>query len=160
MVLIMIPAGLAMAQELPKPLEDRLYILHKGLGPLVLVVVALRLAWRAFHPAPPLPVDIPAPQRLAAQVVHAGLYAALLVMGVSGYVFVDAGDFPLEVLRSLGIPPLIPKNEALSKAAEAVHRTTAFVLIGLIAMHVSAAAYHGLVRRDGVVSRMWPPVAR
>jgi cytochrome b561 len=160
LVLIMIPVGLAMAQELPKPLEDRLYILHKGLGPLVLLVVAARLAWRVFHPAPPLPTDIPPVQRLAASVVHAALYAALLVQGISGYIFVDAGDFPLEVWQSLGVPPLIPKNEALSKAAEGVHRTTAFVLIVLIAMHVSAAAYHGLVRRDGVVARMWPPVAR
>ena len=31
------------------------------------------------------------------------------------------------------------------------------VLVILIAMHVGAAAYHGLVRRDGVFSRMWPP---
>ena len=39
-----------------------------------------------------------------------------------------------------------------------MHVTCAFVLIALIAMHVGAAAFHGLVKRDGVVSRMWPPV--
>ena len=38
-------------------------------------------------------------------------------MGVSGYVFVDAGDFPTEALRALGVPPFIAKNEPLSKAA-------------------------------------------
>ena len=60
LVLVMIPVGLAMAQEPPQPWQDRLYVLHKGLGPLVLVVVLLRLAWRAFHPAPPLPAVGPA----------------------------------------------------------------------------------------------------
>ena len=39
-----------------------------------------------------------------------------------------------------------------------MHVTCAFVLIALIAMHVGAAAFHGLVQRDGVVARMWPPV--
>ena len=159
LVLVMIPVGLAMAQDLPKPWGDRLFVLHKGLGPLVLVVVLLRLGWRALNPPPPLPSDLPRAQRLAASAVHAGLYAALIAMGVSGYVFVDAGDYPLEALRALGIPPLIPKNERLSHAAEAVHVTTAFLLIALIAMHVGAAAFHGLVRRDGIVARMWPPVA-
>ena len=159
LVLVMIPVGLAMAQEPPQPWQDRLYVLHKGLGPLVLVVVLARLAWRAFHPAPPLPASVPPAQRLAASLVHAGLYALLIVMPVSGYIFVDAGDYPLEVLRSLGIPPLIPKNQPLSDAAARVHVTCAFMLIALIAMHVGAAAFHGLVKRDGVVSRMWPPVA-
>lgn len=160
LVLVMIPVGLVMAQEPPQPWQDRLYILHKGLGPFVLLVVLLRLAWRLSHQAPPLPASVPALQARAAAAVHAGLYAALLVMGISGYVFVDAGDYPIEALRALGVEPFIAKNVPLSKAAQAVHVTCAFVLIALIAMHVGAAAFHGLVRRDGVVSRMWPPVAR
>lgn len=156
----MIPVGLAMAQEPPQPWGNRLYVLHKGLGPLLFLVVLLRIGWRAFHPAPPLPPSVGPAQRLAASVVHAGLYAALLVMAVSGYVFVDAGDYPVEALQALGIPPFIPKNEALSGAAEAVHRTCAFLLIGLVALHLGAAVLHGAVRRDGVVARMWPPLAR
>jgi cytochrome b561 len=159
LVLIMIPVGLVMVQEPAQPWQDRLYVLHKGLGPLVLLVVLTRLGWRAFHPAPPLPASVPPLQQFAAGTVHAALYTALIVMGISGYVFVDAGDFPTEALRALGIPPVIPKNEPLSKAAQSVHITCAFVLIALIAMHVGAAAFHGLVRRDGVVSRMWPPSA-
>jgi cytochrome b561 len=158
LVLVMIPVGLVMAQEPPQPWGDRLFILHKGLGPVVLVVVLARLAWRAFHPAPPLPPSVPPLQRSAAHLVHAALYAVLVAMPVSGYVFVDAGDYPIEALQALGIPPFIPKNPALSKAAETVHVTLAFVLIALIAAHVGAAALHGLVRRDGVVARMWPPL--
>jgi cytochrome b561 len=159
LVLVMIPAGLVMIQEIPRPLQDKLFILHKGLGPLVLVVVLLRLAWRAGHPAPPLPADIPAVQRRAARLVHAGLYLFLIVQAVSGYVRVTTGGFPIEALRAIGIPPLLPKAEGVAKVAETVHAVSATVLIVLIAMHLSAAAYHGLVRRDGVVSRMWPPIA-
>jgi cytochrome b561 len=158
MVAVMIPVGLVMVQEVPRPLQDALFILHKGLGPVVFVVVLARLAWRATHRPPPLPADLPAAQRTAAFVVHAGLYTLLLVMPISGYVRVTTGGFPLEALDALGIPPLFGKDEAVAKIASRIHRTALFVLLALIAMHISAAAYHGLVRRDGVVSRMWPPI--
>jgi cytochrome b561 len=157
LVLVMIPVGLTMIQDIPKPMQDRLYILHKGLGPVVLLVVVLRLIWRGFNPPPPLPADMPPVQKLAAQTVHAGLYVFLLVQAISGYVFVTTGGFPIEFLQALGIPPLFGKNEAVSKVAETIHTTAIFGLLLLIAMHVGAAAYHGIVRRDGVVSRMWPP---
>lgn len=157
LVLVMIPVGLVMIQEIPRPVQDRLFVVHKGLGPVVLVVVLLRLAWRAVHPAPPLPPDLPALQRRAAATVHALLYVALLVMATSGYVRVTTGGFPIEALRALGISPLLPKNEAVAAVAERVHATAAACLIGLIVVHVGAAAWHGLVRRDGIVARMWPP---
>jgi cytochrome b561 len=57
----------------------------------------------------------------------------------------------------LGVPPLFSKDEGIANIAKAIHATAKFGLIALIAMHVAAAAYHGLVRRDGVFSRMWPP---
>lgn len=157
LVLVMIPVGILMVQEIPRAVQDPLFVLHKSLGPVVLLVVLIRLAWRAFHPAPPMPLDMPAAQRFAAHAVHVGLYLLLVVMAVSGYVRVTTGGFPIEGLETLGIPPLLSKNEAVSKVAEAVHGTAIFLLLALIAMHVGAAAYHGLVRRDGIVSRMWPP---
>lgn len=160
LVLVMIPVGLIMTQELPRELQDRLFIVHKGLGPIVLLVVLLRLGWRLMYPPPPLPADLPPMQRLAAGVTHWGLYVLLLVMGVSGYVRVTAGGFPLELLNALGIPPLLPKMEGVAAVAKAVHATAKSLLILLIAVHVSAAAYHALVRRDGVFLRMWPPFSR
>ena len=157
MVAVMIPVGLVMTQEIPRSVQDPLFILHKGLGPVLLVVVLLRLGWRFTHRPPPLPADIPLAQRRAAATVHAGLYVMLIVMAVSGYVRVTTGGFPTEFLSALGIPPLLPKAEGVSEIAESVHATVKYILIALIAMHVAAAAYHGLVRRDGVFSRMWPP---
>lgn len=157
LVAVMIPVGLVMIQDIPRPVQDPLFILHKGLGPFVLVVVLLRLVWRAFHPAPPLPASVPEIQARLAGAVHVGLYTFLVVQAVSGYVRVTAGGFPNEVLDRLGIPPLLPKAERLGEFASGVHAVSAAVLIILIGMHVGAAAYHGIVRRDGVFSRMWPP---
>jgi cytochrome b561 len=154
----MIPVGLTMTQEIPRAWQDRLFILHKGVGPFVLLVVLLRLGWRLLNPPPPLPADIPRAQRRAAATVHAGLYLLLIVMGVSGYVRVTTGGFPIEALEAVGVPPLLPKNERVAEVASWIHLTAVIGLLGLIFVHVSAAAYHGLVRRDGVVGRMWPPL--
>jgi cytochrome b561 len=157
LVLVMIPVGLTMTQDIPRPIQNQLFIFHKGLGVVTLVFVALRIAWRLGHPPPPPPPGLSVAQRRAAAAVHAGLYIALAVMAVSGYVRVTAGGFPIELLNALGVPPLLGKDEPLAEAAKAVHATAALALIALIALHVAAASYHGIVRKDGVISRMWPP---
>jgi cytochrome b561 len=155
----MIPVGLVMTQDIPRSLQDQLFIVHKGLGPVVLLVVLLRLLWRAFHPAPPLPASVPPLQARAANLVHASLYLFLLVQAISGYVRVTTGGFPIETLEQVGIPPLLPKAEGVGRIASTVHAISAVCLMVLIAMHVTAAAFHGIVKRDGVVSMMWPPIA-
>jgi cytochrome b561 len=159
LVAVMIPVGLVMTQDVPRSVADPLFILHKGLGPVVLVVVLARLGWRAFHPAPPLPASVPEWQARTAHLVHGALYFFLILQAVSGYVRVTTGGFPIEALNALGIPPLLPKAERVGEIASSVHAASAFCLIGLITVHVAAAAYHGIVRRDGVFSLMWPPVA-
>ena len=158
MVFTMIPVGIIMTQELPRSIQNPLFILHKGLGVIVLVVVLARLAWRIAVPPPPPPPGLSEFQRRAAAIVHVALYAALLVMAISGYVRVIAGGFPIELLNALDVPPLLPKNEALAGAAKSVHAATAFVLIALVAVHVGAALHHALGLRDGVMARMWPPI--
>lgn len=157
LVFTMIPVGLIMTQDLPRTIQDPLFVLHKGLGPFVLLLVALRLVWRAFNPPPPLPGSVPDLQRRIAGAVHFALYGLLLIMGISGYVRVTAGGFPIESLNALGIPPLLAKDEPLAKIAASVHSLAAFGLIALIITHVTASAYHAILQKDGVLRRMWPP---
>ena len=157
LVLMMISAGLTMTSEVERWLQDLLFIFHKNTGLLILLLVLLRLAWRAGHSAPPLPDQVPRLQRIAARLNHAGLYVLLLVMALSGLVRVLAGGFPIELLDWLNVPPVLPNSEPLAEAAKALHAGAKYALIILIGLHVAAAGYHGLWRRDGVVGRMWPP---
>ncbi|MCV0394787.1 MAG: cytochrome b [Rhizobiaceae bacterium] len=158
LVLAMIAAGLIMTQEIERPLQDRLFIFHKSCGAILLVLVAFRIAWRLTHPAPPLPDSVPPLQKLAAYATHLGLYVFLVVMAVSGYVRVTSGGFPIDLLDAIGIEPLLSRDEARAEQAKFIHATAKYGLIVLIALHVAAAAFHGLVLKDGVFSRMWPPV--
>jgi cytochrome b561 len=160
LVILMLAAGLIMTQEIDRSIRNPLFIFHKGTGAVLLLLVAFRIIWRLTHPAPPLPRTIPAIQRFAAYATHLGLYVFLVIMVVSGYVRVTTGGFPIELLNALGIPPLLPKADAVAETAKTIHATAKYGLLALIAMHVAAAAYHGLVLRDGVFSRMWPPYTK
>jgi cytochrome b561 len=160
-VLSTIPAGFVMVQpDLARPVQNALFIYHKNVGVLVLALVLARLVYRLRHPPPPLPRGVPAWQGRIAGLTHLALYALLLVMPVAGYVRVRAGGFPVEALDALGLPTLVPRSDALAETAKAAHYYGAVAIAALIVLHVGAALHHAILRRDGVFSRMWPPVAR
>ncbi|WP_126976836.1 cytochrome b [Frigidibacter oleivorans] len=156
LVLTMVPAGLIMVRPgLDRPLQDTLFIFHKNAGLVVLVLMLLRIGWRIAVPPPP-PVPMPRLQAAVAEAVHGALYVLVLVMALSGYVRVTAGGFPLELAQSLGLPPLVPRSEPLAATAKALHGAVANGLILAVALHLAGAAHHGLIRRDGLLRRMWP----
>ena len=161
LILAMIPVGLLMVQDgLDRSLGDALYLFHKNVGSLLIVIIALRLVWRLTHPPAPLPATMPDWQRRVAGLSHLALYGLVIVMPLSGYVRVRAGGFPIEGLDALGLPTLVPRSKPLADAASSLHELAAWALMGVLALHVGAALHHALIRRDGVWARMWPPRAR
>ncbi|NUB45457.1 cytochrome b [Fertoebacter nigrum] len=156
LVIATIPIGVTMLQPgLSRGVQDTLFILHKNGGVVILLLLLARIAYRIANPPPPLPAHVPHSQRLMAEAVHLALYALLLIMAVSGFVRVSAGGFPIEALDALGLPRL-PKSEAVAAFAKAVHANARYALVALMLAHIGAALYHGLVRKDGVLARMWP----
>lgn len=156
-VLAMIPAGLVMIQEgLDRPLQNLLFMFHKNVGVIVLFLMFWRLAYRTAHPPPPLPDSVPHWQQRIAGLTHALLYISVLVMALSGYVRVVAGGFPLEWWDTIGLPRLAPRSDAVAAAAKSIHWATHYVVIALVTVHVGAALFHAVIKRDGVFSRMWP----
>lgn len=159
LVLGMIPVGFLMVRDgLDRSFQNFLFITHKNVGVVLLILIFVRLIYRWRNPPVLTPVALPKAQEMAAHATHIGLYALLLIMPLAGYVRVRAGGFPIEALDAMGIPALVPKSEALAEFAKAVHFYGSYAIAILVAMHIGAAAFHGLVRRDGIFSRMWPPV--
>jgi cytochrome b561 len=160
LVLLMIPAGVVMVQpEIDRSLQNTLFVFHKNMGVLLALLVVIRLLYRWRNPPAALPGDMPGWQHRAAGVSHVSIYMLLFIVPVAGYVRVKAGGFPIETLDALGVPSLVPRSDALAEVAKTIHYLGGIALALLIAIHVAAAAHHGVVRRDGVFSRMWPPLA-
>ncbi|MEM9970016.1 MAG: cytochrome b [Pseudomonadota bacterium] len=156
-VLSTIPVGVIMTTEgLSRDLQSALYIYHKNIGVLIILLIAARLLARAFTKSSGLPPSMPPWQHFAAAISHFMLYALLIVMAVSGYVRVVAGGFPIESLNAIGMPFLVPLSDELASNARWVHTTAQYALLAFIVLHVGAALQHGLIKKDGVFSRIWP----
>ena len=158
LILATIPIGLLMTQEgLARALQNSLYIFHKNVGVLLLILVLLRLVYRARRQPPPLPASVPDWQHRIAGLSHLALYALLVIMPVAGYIRVRAGGFPIEVLDAMGVPGFVPRSDALAETAQTIHYFGGLALMALVALHIGAALHHAVIRKDGVFSRIWPP---
>lgn len=159
LVAIQVPAGIAMTSEPLAAWADPLFVLHKGLGVVLLVLVLGRVAWRATHPAPPFPAYMPPLERRIAHWTHMAIYVLLVTMVVSGYVRTVGDDYPIELLDLLGVPTLLPSMPDVAAVMLVVHQFAVMGLVALVAVHVGAVLRHHLIDGDPVLERMWPPVA-
>lgn len=154
LVLLMLPLGFVIANEWGGPAQDLLYNLHKSLGPVVLVVVAIRLAYRLTHKLAPLPADVPALQRIAAQSVHWALYALLIVQPLLGWIATSAYPAPVPVFGLFELPQIWSADRALSDRLFRLHGLVGLIIAALAAGHIGAALFHHFVRKDRVLMRM------
>ena len=149
-VLFQIPAGLLIVNFEMGPL----YGLHKSVGVLILTLVILRLAWRWIHPAPDLPCDIPAPQRLAALATHWALYTLLLMQSLIGWIGTSAYPAPVPFFGFFDMPQMWWEDRQLSNRLLAAHLWIGILTAVLLAGHIGAALFHHFVRRDEILLRM------
>jgi cytochrome b561 len=160
LVVLQIPAGIAMTSEPLAAVTDPLFIYHKGMGAVLLVLVLTRAVWRATHRPPAFPDYMTPAEKRIAGTTHLAIYALLLTMTVSGYLRTVGDGFPIELLDALGIPPLIPQMPRLAAAMLVVHQFAVMGLVALVAVHVAMVLRHHLIERNPVLVRMWPPVGR
>jgi cytochrome b561 len=137
------------------PLKVRWYAYHKWIGITVFLLAALRIAWRWRH-APPPQVPMPQWQRRAATATHLLLYALMLLIPLSGWVYSSATGVSVVYLGLFPLPDLVARDKGLAVVLKAVHGTLNYTLLALVCVHAGAALKHHLVDRDGVLARMWP----
>ena len=160
LILATVPIGLAMNDLVAEgPVQDALYVIHESIGVTIFCLMLLRLAWRLAHGAPAPAAELSRLEVLASQSVHALLYLVLLVMPITGYLLVVAGDYPLTYFGLFDVPRFLGKHEPLSKFAESAHIALQWVIYALVAMHAGAALHHHFIRRNGVLRRMLPRLA-
>lgn len=133
-----------------------LLTLHRSLGVLLWITAIARIGWRlgrAF--LPPFPVTMGAVQQWAARLSEYGLYALLLVQPLTGVAQSLARGKPFAIFGS-DVPALMQRNRDLTHLFHELHENAAWLLLGLIALHVLAAIIHRVVARDEVLQSMLP----
>ena len=153
-ILAMLFVGIGMVSTVT-PAYLTLVSAHKTLGIVILGLALLRLIVRWRYGAPPLPADMPEPMKLAARLSHVAFYALMIVMPLIGWAMLSAAAYPV-VVGGIELPAILPLDAQLHSRLWDAHRFLALCFFALILVHLGAALFHALVRRDGVFEAMAP----
>jgi cytochrome b561 len=153
MIVAMIFIGIGMVASVS---ERHLWLvrLHKPLGIAILVFAVIRLTVRLRRRPPALPQDLSQFQILAARMSHGLLYALMFAMPLIGWAMLSAGGYPVMLSESLRLPSIFPVSAGAFAVLRYLHGWLATLLFLTFLGHMAAALYHGLIRRDGVLSSM------
>ncbi|WP_166359402.1 cytochrome b [Pseudomonas akapageensis] len=153
LILAMLFIGAGMVASVSERHEWLIHI-HKPLGALLLVLVILRLIVRLSTRQPPLPADMPGWQALAAKLSHYLLYALMLMLPLVGWAMLSAAGDPIMLGSAVQLPSILPANATSFAVLRKAHRYLAYLLFLTVLLHLAAALFHGLIRRDGVLESM------
>jgi cytochrome b561 len=136
----------------PMPNSEELFMLgmHSAFGPILGVLLLIRLGTRFF-------LKLPAPANaghpllnFASKAVHFLLYVGVFLMLLSGASLGRAYDLT-GILSGNGSMP----EDLFVYPQRFFHGTVAYILLALVVLHFGAAMYHQFIRKDNLLSRMW-----
>ncbi|MFD1554050.1 cytochrome b [Paraburkholderia silviterrae] len=153
LIVTMLFVGVGMVSTVSR-LHNTLLALHRPLGIALLALVIVRLGVRLVSGAPQLPADMPALQRMAAHGSHLALYLLMFAMPLIGWSMLSAGGYPIVLAGGVHLPAIAPHNVVLYAWLRAAHTWLAMALYAAILLHLAAALFHALIRRDGVFASM------
>lgn len=191
--------------DLPPALRWAALLLHVSSGMTVLALTVVRVVWRLLNAPPPFPAGMKPWERNTAHLTHFALYAAMVLMPLTGWGILSAhpppgsaGDAAQFAILSAAPPdvepgeappggppagpppapraikiwnvipmPVIKPIEALGKEPGGVapqhvlheqfaewHEIGAFLLLGLLLLHVLGALKHQFIDKEAEFARM------
>jgi cytochrome b561 len=153
LILTMLFVGVGMVATVSHA-HATLIALHRPLGVALLVLALIRVGVRLKNGSPALPSDMPTLQRFAAKASHLVLYALFIAMPLIGWAMLSAGGYPVTLFGVYHLPAIVSQDVDLFALLRALHTWLAFALFATVLLHIAAALFHGLIRRDGVFSSM------
>ena len=153
LILAMLLIGLGMVSTV-SPRYHELLSIHRSIGVVILVLVAVRLLNRILNPPPPLPPDLPSWQKILANLSHQLLYALMFLLPLVGWAMLSAAGYPIMLFGSVHLSPILPHDVRIYALLRAVHTDLALLLFAVFVAHLGAALFHALIRRDSVLQSM------
>jgi cytochrome b561 len=124
--------------------------IHYLFGPILGLLIVIRLATRFFLKRP-ASADAGHPiLNVVAKVVHFLLYVGVFVLLFSGANLGRAYGLT-EILSGKGAMPA----DLFVFPQRFMHGIIAYAMLALVAIHFGAAMYHQFIRKDNLLSRMW-----
>lgn len=154
LIFVGFPLGWYVSTLRLSPLKLQLVSYHKWIGVTVVALATVRILWRLSHRPPARPAGSPAWQNHVADAVHWSLYALMLALPITGWLYSSAAGIPTVYLGLWQLPDLVMKSKPVADGLHFVHQTLAWTLGALVLIHIVAALKHHFVDRDGLLRRM------
>lgn len=158
LILLMIFMGWYMTDIVSKDnheLRDKIVIVHKSIGILIILLFFIRVGFRLFTKIPPLPEGISFIERIMANAGHALLYIFIFIVPVSGYAMSNFYGYGVKFF-GIETPRLLPANRQWGAYAKELHEILPYLLLGLVCLHIAAVIKHKFFDKPGndVLRRM------
>ena len=130
---------------------------HGTAGFLVALLIGPRFTWAVANRRRRPPAQSGLGGR-AAWIAHRLMYLLTATVALLPLLRAYGSGDGLTVLGIRVIAETGVEHATLIIPADLLHKPLAYALAALIALHVAAALWHGVVRRDGIVARMTGPL--
>jgi cytochrome b561 len=127
--------------------------IHKSTGVIILLIMIVRLVWRANNPVP-RPLGPNPLLNYVAHLLHITFYILLILQPLAGILMSQAYGYSVAVFGLFTLPPLVWQSAALGAFFGKVHTVVALMLVLTIVIHVAAALKHHFIDGDGILMRM------
>jgi len=135
----------------------RIFELHKSTGLVILSLMIFRTYWTLTNTKPILPLNTKPWEKFAERSVHFTFYVLLFAMPLSGWILSVSADYTPTFYTLFKIPFFgMSPDEPRHLFAADVHFYLAWILTGLLSLHVAAGLKHHFIDKDNILTRMMP----
>ncbi|MFC3909277.1 cytochrome b [Legionella dresdenensis] len=155
-IIFMLPISFFLS-DVPEQYIGMAFTVHKSLGITVLFAMLLRVLWIIRYGRPALPVHMPKWEKILAHTVQGSLYLFVILMPLCGWIMATAEGYIPSYFGLFSLPfPGIPLDKELASFMNQAHTIIAWIILGLLVLHVAGALKHHFIDKDDVLRRMLP----
>lgn len=157
LIFLMFFAAIGFAKAITE--EERLAMLtgHSSIGILISLLLVLRVTKRFIKKSPTPVQSIAQWNRLAAKVVQRGLYFCMIYIPVTGFLTARLHELPV---RPFGLINISQSQQGFDQSAffwmRLAHEAGIKLIMLLLVLHIGAALYHRVYKKDNVLKSMLP----
>lgn len=150
-------AGAMLTEGLPRETRMSAMALHKAFGMVILVLAIVRIGWRLTHKPPTKPAALAVWEIWLSRVVHFIFYALMILLPLSGWVWMSANGKPINMFGLFDLPLLpVGQSKELADIMHDRHEVLGLSMLALLVLHILGALKHQFLDHMPFIQRMWP----
>jgi len=155
LVILMFMATFGFAQAETDAAKMEMLVGHSSIGSLIFILFVIRFSKRFIFNSPRPKQDLNSVNNLAAKVGHLTLYLLLFYVPVTGFLTARSHELPVLLFGQINLAEDGEYDQASFEILHFLHELGIKTLMVMVVLHIGAAVFHGLLKKDGVFSSMW-----